>query len=908
MRKLLLLFFALLTGVSGAWAETKTFTVTYAKGSTYGIYYKTDGSASAGSTWDVKWVSGGDYCTQLPNVTISSDQASISSYNARFLNGNYTISVPEGLIITGYTMQAKSYEEGATDTEKYITPAGESAIELNTSTDTKVEVTGLSSNTANFAITGTEGTVSRVMFSSFTINVQAEVLTSLASANSSKRYYLVSRRGFLTTNSTTASLGNLGCVVKNVDYIATPLSIVTEDTNTYLKTFDGKYITSTGSLAAVASGVLSSDASGVTDFPFVLKIGDNYLNSGTGGTYGIIWNTWGANGGSEYDAGNCYAIMEAPSEETLNFSLTDVNGAVYSGTYIGVNGVTIPTFTGCAGYTLSGTSWDLGAKTLSGTINFPFPVSTNSVTNYTYIGNFSANAADFFWFVTSGEATEVYVNKGTVPNASNYTQYDWSIEPTLSGLDFSFTIKNRATGTYITSTSTTAGHGENGNGVVSLSGSGTSLTYILDSSYYRWCLPTTKNNDGTTKLELSVNSANDGKGDQRLGTYTVHPGTSIKFTTRSDFETLISTLTTVCTAFTPYNPLIGDGLGEYSGVTSADMTTAYSTAISSASVTATAAQLGAWIATLENPASKLSINQPTGKFIRFFSSDRDNKYMGVAESGKHPMESDVKDAGIYYVNLIGEENHIVSYKYGQYLRNEAGAPHAAVGNNGEAFTFSQSDVVGKYYVNCGGYLVAWTSTSDRLSSPDKYARWKIEEVDELPVTISSVGFATFCSPVAVTIPSGVKAYTGTISGESLLLSEVLTTIPANTAVVLEGDAGEYSFALTTSEAFDGANDLKGTIAAITWPASGTTYTLQETKDDSGTVGFYTTNVSSIPGFKAYLNTDASVKGFTFDFETAIKALEAAKNPAKMVYDMNGRRVENPTKGLYIVSGKKVVIK
>ena len=40
---------------------------------------------------------------------------------------------------------------------------------------------------------------------------------------------------------------------------------------------------------------------------------------------------------------------------------------------------------------------------------------------------------------------------------------------------------------------------------------------------------------------------------------------------------------------------------------------------------------------------------------------------------------------------------------------------------------------------------------------------------------------------------------------------------------------------------------------------------------------------------------------------AIRATEGAEGTA-VVYDLQGRRVENPQKGVYIVNGKKVVIR
>ena len=57
-------------------------------------------------------------------------------------------------------------------------------------------------------------------------------------------------------------------------------------------------------------------------------------------------------------------------------------------------------------------------------------------------------------------------------------------------------------------------------------------------------------------------------------------------------------------------------------------------------------------------------------------------------------------------------------------------------------------------------------------------------------------------------------------------------------------------------------------------------------------------------------TDANTQGYMLSLTapTGISAIKAAMAEGTVVYDMQGRRVENPSKGLYIVNGKKVVLK
>ena len=183
----------------------------------------------------------------------------------------------------------------------------------------------------------------------------------------------------------------------------------------------------------------------------------------------------------------------------------------------------------------------------------------------------------------------------------------------------------------------------------------------------------------------------------------------------------------------------------------------------------------------------------------------------------------------------------------------------------------------------------------------------VEDVAELPVGISAAGYATLYSPVALAIPTGVTAYVAFDKGEYLSLTAIEGgVIPANTGVILAGNEGTYSFALTTGGSVED-NALTGTIVAISRPEN--SYILAT--GTSG-VGFYKDGATTIPGFKSYLpaSIGGEVKTFRFDDEaTGINEELIIRNEGSSIFNLAGQMVNGKLpKGIYIVNGKKIMVK
>ena len=189
------------------------------------------------------------------------------------------------------------------------------------------------------------------------------------------------------------------------------------------------------------------------------------------------------------------------------------------------------------------------------------------------------------------------------------------------------------------------------------------------------------------------------------------------------------------------------------------------------------------------------------------------------------------------------------------------------------------------------------------------------------VAITSAKYATFYAPVAVNVPENVTAYTVTINeGGWADLNEVGTTIPAYTGVVLYSEtANTYTFNVvaTNTDAPIADNALKGTVAATYITADAYVLTADSTAEAGVCFGNATKNQQNNTSWlnnhhKAYLPKTVGMNSATIRFDfggtTAIEEVET-EVAETVIYDLTGRRVNEITKaGVYVVNGKKVLVK
>jgi hypothetical protein len=261
----------------------------------------------------------------------------------------------------------------------------------------------------------------------------------------------------------------------------------------------------------------------------------------------------------------------------------------------------------------------------------------------------------------------------------------------------------------------------------------------------------------------------------------------------------------------------------------------------------------------------------------------------------------------------------------------------------------------------GLYLTDMTTSVGVTSGgvADASCDWEVEIVEELPIVVSAAKYATLYVPVELRIPAGVKAYvlydesvtqsgsdidpaTGSAyeKGQQVLrLKEVQGgVLPAGLPVILRANAGTYYFpinyvpTLTTEEekcATYSSDDepivnlLEGRHATTYIPESDECIHYILANKSLG-VGMYKVLMddATIDGVNYFQNNahrawlpipmamTSGANGYRFSVanEGVSTSLDDMMNDAEeiVIFDLQGRRVTEMTKGVYIVNGKKVV--
>lgn len=193
------------------------------------------------------------------------------------------------------------------------------------------------------------------------------------------------------------------------------------------------------------------------------------------------------------------------------------------------------------------------------------------------------------------------------------------------------------------------------------------------------------------------------------------------------------------------------------------------------------------------------------------------------------------------------------------------------------------------------------------------------------------GEGTFCSEYDLDFKDveGITAYiaSGFNPNNGNIVLTIVWDVPRGTGVMIRGISGEYQIPVTTSDYYFKnllvgiADDLDP--LPVTEEVDGiehTNFTLKKVTTGEARALFYKSTGQKLEGHKAYLQLPtymvpedvSGTRGIGYEFDddaTSLKDLMIFEDTESGdYYNLQGQKVQNPSKGIYIKNGKKVIIR
>ena len=306
-----------------------------------------------------------------------------------------------------------------------------------------------------------------------------------------------------------------------------------------------------------------------------------------------------------------------------------------------------------------------------------------------------------------------------------------------------------------------------------------------------------------------------------------------------------------------------------------------------------------------------SYNLPETGYYRISSSLYPGQYIGLEGTKllcKYKDEAAQGPATVVRLTRNSSSQYCLQIQ-GRYLQRASSSKPIALSTSAIYFTpaipvFGQVALSARpaerySYLNVrseelGFDVVGWELASDA-------SRFFVEDATTIRVAVPDMGYTTLYVPFPIVIPEGVKAYTGKIGDDAVILTPVQETIPASTPVVLAASPGTYTFAITGAVSAITGNELSGTFTEAT-PASPLTLQVVD-----GVPGFYASD-AVVGANQAYINkADVESLPITIDDPAGIHAISSSTSQ-HILYNLAGQRVTNPVNGIYVEDGKKILQK
>lgn len=300
-----------------------------------------------------------------------------------------------------------------------------------------------------------------------------------------------------------------------------------------------------------------------------------------------------------------------------------------------------------------------------------------------------------------------------------------------------------------------------------------------------------------------------------------------------------------------------------------------------------------------------------------YVSEDDNTSITITEEWRHYKVTVDKNLGTLTYLITSDETEIGSGTYSVSNKeslNIQGICMTLGRSNSYAYfdnisitTTTEATDLSTYTFTEPGTLTVTASYDGCMSATASYT-------SEIGAKVGSLGYSTLNYQLAsldfsksglelykVAVDNGQKSVTTTLVSDGIL--------PQGTAALIKGTAGDiFASEIVTSASAWSGNDLIPTTETVY--GNGSIYVLNT---GASGVGFYRLlDDGTVTIGRGYLlMSGTSVKSLPFyedDTPTAIDMVNTGEKTTGVVYDLSGRRVTKPGKGIYIVNGKKVVIK
>lgn len=279
----------------------------------------------------------------------------------------------------------------------------------------------------------------------------------------------------------------------------------------------------------------------------------------------------------------------------------------------------------------------------------------------------------------------------------------------------------------------------------------------------------------------------------------------------------------------------------------------------------------------------------------------------------YPMQNVTTDTEVYIGSgtiTKGDLNQLGLFLLQGQLESGSSAQHYLMANTND-----------KKFHNGGETVIYYTASNNTCAF---YLEAVPQQQNAFTTTALTVGtvranIATYSSPFPVKLPDDVDAYIAKQEGENkVVLQKITGALPANTGVILSSENAKKDCIPTarTTEPLATVNAADNMLKPTTGSAVAADVNAYILSQNNGTAVFKKLSSSdrTIKQYKAYLKLDGTQNAQLMNFAFAGSDLTGIQNvtetsaKSNTAYDLAGRKVGKLQKGIYIVNGKKVIVK